>query len=371
MRNVELALPEKARRSPRPVEPAAPPAAPVVAARAAPAPPRPAEPAAPPAAPVVAARAAPAPPRPAEPAAPPAVPVVAARAAPAPPRPAEPAAPVVAARAAPAPPRPAEPIPAQPPRPPSAPMPPAAVQPAVTPKELRPPGRGQHGGAQHRCLRGRDPKSPFRIGRAADNDGVLPVDATSGVSGHHCVITVADGRWYVQDDNSKFGTTVNGQPIPKGQPFKLEDGALLGLGPKLKIQFRDRVRLIAGHTFLDRRKGRNHGSSPTRRLRPAGPSFPGLCARKPSQRQAQHRQHQHARSRCWKAAATGSAKAPTPSTARCTRRSCRRCSGLMKALEMSSRRHTADRASRRGGGTSQCSQLFSASVGIYRRRRGR
>ena len=80
-------------------------------------------------------------------------------------------------------------------------------------------------------------KSPFRIGRAADNDGVLPVDATSGVSGHHCIITVADGRWYVQDDKSKFGTTVNGQTIPKGEPFRLEDGAVLGLGPKLKIRF--------------------------------------------------------------------------------------------------------------------------------------
>jgi pSer/pThr/pTyr-binding forkhead associated (FHA) protein len=80
-------------------------------------------------------------------------------------------------------------------------------------------------------------KSPFRIGRAADNDGVLPVDATSGVSGHHCVISVDRGRWTVQDDASKFGTTVNGQPVPKGQPFRLEDGAVLGLGPKLKIRF--------------------------------------------------------------------------------------------------------------------------------------
>lgn len=80
-------------------------------------------------------------------------------------------------------------------------------------------------------------KAPFRIGRAADNDGVLPVDATSGVSGHHCVLTVAEGRWYVQDDKSKFGTTVNGEPVPKGQPFRVEDGAVLGLGPRLKIRF--------------------------------------------------------------------------------------------------------------------------------------
>jgi len=80
-------------------------------------------------------------------------------------------------------------------------------------------------------------KSPFRIGRAADNDGVIPVDRTSAVSGHHCAIIFADGRWYVQDDESTFGTTVNGQPVPKGQPFRLEDGAVLGLGPKLKIRF--------------------------------------------------------------------------------------------------------------------------------------
>ncbi|HEX9754734.1 MAG TPA: FHA domain-containing protein, partial [Gemmatimonadales bacterium] len=185
VRNVELVLPEKARRAPRPVEPASPPVEPLVQARAAPAP----------------------------------------------------------AHAAPAQPEPAR---AQPPRPAPAPAHPAVVQPAAAPKvsgilavvsvtepvivrfqtEIR--------------------KSPFRIGRAADNDGVLPVDATSGVSGHHCVITVADGRWYVQDDKSKFGTTVNGQPIPKGEPFRLEDGALLGLGPKLRIQLRIVSRLAQG-----------------------------------------------------------------------------------------------------------------------------
>ncbi len=264
MRNVELALPEKARRPSRPVEPAAPPARPVVAPRAAPAPPRPAEPAAPAARPVVAPRAAPAPPRPAEPAPPPAGPVVTPRAAPAPPRPAEPApppagpvvtpraapvpprpaepapspaGPVVAPRAAPAPPRPAEPAHAQPPPPSSAPAPAAAVQPAATPK----------GSGVLAMVSVAEPvivqfqaeirKSPFRIGRAADNDGVIPVDRTSAVSGHHCALTFVDGRWYVQDDESTFGTTVNGQSVPKGQPFRLEDGAVLGLGPKLKIRF--------------------------------------------------------------------------------------------------------------------------------------
>ena len=224
MRNVELALPEKARRAPRPAEPAAPPAGPVVAARAAPAPPRPAEPAKPPAGPVVAARPAPAPPRPAEPAAPPAEPVVAARAAPAPPRPAEPAR-------------------AQPPRPSPAPVPPSAVQ-AVTPRESGILAVVSMAEPKIVSFEAEIRKSPFRIGRAGDNDGVIPVDATSGVSGHHCVITFTGGRWTVKDDESKFGTTVNGQPIPKGQPFNLEDEAVLGLGPKLRIQFR----LVSGVT---------------------------------------------------------------------------------------------------------------------------
>jgi pSer/pThr/pTyr-binding forkhead associated (FHA) protein len=116
-------------------------------------------------------------------------------------------------------------------------MPPAAVLPAVTPKESGVLAVVSMAEPKVVAFEAQIRKSPFRIGRAADNDGVLPVDATSGVSGHHCVITVADGRWYLQDDKSKFGTTVNGQPIPKGEPFKLEDGALLGLGPKLKIRF--------------------------------------------------------------------------------------------------------------------------------------
>ncbi|MBM2842862.1 MAG: hypothetical protein HW404_699, partial [Anaerolineales bacterium] len=150
---------------------------------------------------------------------------------------APPAAPVVAARAAPAPPRPAEPPHAQPPPPSPAPVPAAAVQPAATPKESGVLAVVSVAEPVIVRFQADIRKSPFRIGRAADNDGVLPVDATSGVSGHHCVITVADGRWTVQDDASKFGTTVNGQPVAKGQPFRLEDGAVLGLGPKLKIRF--------------------------------------------------------------------------------------------------------------------------------------
>jgi hypothetical protein len=42
----------------------------------------------------------------------------------------------------------------------------------------------------------------------------------------------------VQDNGSSYGTTVNGKTVPKGIPFALENGAVIGLGPKVKIQFR-------------------------------------------------------------------------------------------------------------------------------------
>jgi hypothetical protein len=81
-------------------------------------------------------------------------------------------------------------------------------------------------------------KTPFSLGRHADSDGVLPMDGSSGVSSRHCVITYVNGLWLVQDDKSTYGTTVNGRAIPKGRPTKLEDGAVLGLGPNVKIRFR-------------------------------------------------------------------------------------------------------------------------------------
>jgi hypothetical protein len=81
-------------------------------------------------------------------------------------------------------------------------------------------------------------KTPYRVGRRQGNDAVLPVEGTSGVSGQHLTLSFASGLWYVQDDNSTYGTTLNGKPIPKSQRVPLEDGAVLGLGPLVKVQFR-------------------------------------------------------------------------------------------------------------------------------------
>jgi hypothetical protein len=229
MKNVELALPDKARRPPRPAEPAAPPAAPA-APRAAPAQPAPVRPASAPAQPA-AARAEPAPPQPPAPAAPRPAPPAAQPAAPAPAKPA-----AVQAAASSAAPAAAQAAPAAA-RPSAPPAPPAQAQPAAAAGQAGPLAVVSVAEPAIVRFQAEIRKSPYRIGRAADNDGVLPVDATSGVSGHHCVISVDRGRWTVKDDTSKFGTTVNGQPVPKGQPFGLEDGAVLGLGPKLKIRF--------------------------------------------------------------------------------------------------------------------------------------
>ncbi len=145
-------------------------------------------------------------------------------------RPAAGAEPAPSRPAAVRPPRPSPPVPAPPPPPARS----AASAVSPKPSEMLATIRVEGSGAIsfHSEIR----RSPFRIGRAADNDGVLPVDATSGVSGHHCVISFAEGGWHVQD-KSKFGTTVNGQAVPKGQPVKLQDGVVLGLGPKLKMRF--------------------------------------------------------------------------------------------------------------------------------------
>ena len=80
-------------------------------------------------------------------------------------------------------------------------------------------------------------KPAFTLGRREGSDGVIPVDNSVGVSGQHLTIRFSGGRFTAQDDKSTFGTTVNGQPIPKGQPIPLESGAIIGLGPAVKLRF--------------------------------------------------------------------------------------------------------------------------------------
>jgi pSer/pThr/pTyr-binding forkhead associated (FHA) protein len=80
--------------------------------------------------------------------------------------------------------------------------------------------------------------SPFTVGRRTGNDAVVPVDSASGVSGSHLTLIFEDGQYFALDEKSTYGTTVNGQSLTKGQRFPVPDGAVIGLGPKVKLQIR-------------------------------------------------------------------------------------------------------------------------------------
>ncbi|MCL4507839.1 MAG: VWA domain-containing protein [Chloroflexi bacterium] len=54
----------------------------------------------------------------------------------------------------------------------------------------------------------------------------------------HAVILNEGGAWYVQDSNSTNGTFVDGAKLRGGDRMRLHDRAIIGLGPKVKIEFR-------------------------------------------------------------------------------------------------------------------------------------
>ena len=100
---------------------------------------------------------------------------------------------------------------------------PKACLTAHTPPELR--------------LSGRITKTPFSIGRAAGNDLVVQVDNRVGVSSKHASIIFDKGRFYIIDQKSTYGTTLNDQKLAPNTPVPLEEGALIGLGPRIKVKF--------------------------------------------------------------------------------------------------------------------------------------
>jgi VWFA-related protein len=80
-------------------------------------------------------------------------------------------------------------------------------------------------------------KSPFTIGRHADNNASLPLGSASGVSKFHFTITYKDGQYFAQDDKSTYGTAIDGKALDKGHPSPLHDGAIISLGPKVQLKF--------------------------------------------------------------------------------------------------------------------------------------
>lgn len=80
-----------------------------------------------------------------------------------------------------------------------------------------------------------------RIGRAQDNDWVLP-DPDRYVSSHHCKISFRAGKW-VLEDTSTNGVFINGSDTPASVegPYSLQDGDRLRLGDyELLVSIDDR-----------------------------------------------------------------------------------------------------------------------------------
>jgi type VI secretion system protein len=69
-----------------------------------------------------------------------------------------------------------------------------------------------------------------RIGRAQDNDWVLP-DAERYVSSHHCKVSFRSGAWLLEDTSTN-GVFINGSDAPASLegPYSLQDGDRLRLG---------------------------------------------------------------------------------------------------------------------------------------------
>ncbi|MCB9680318.1 MAG: FHA domain-containing protein [Alphaproteobacteria bacterium] len=84
-------------------------------------------------------------------------------------------------------------------------------------------------------------RRPVHVGRAPDNDLVLP-DAT--ISAHHATLWVEAGRAWVRDRGSKNGTFVNSDRVRGPNP--LEDGDVVRFGTGSKLIARGQIAAPAG-----------------------------------------------------------------------------------------------------------------------------
>jgi len=66
----------------------------------------------------------------------------------------------------------------------------------------------------------------LRVGRRDGCDIVLPF---SNVSGHHCLLELEEGYWFVRDLNSRNGVKVNGQKILPGLKKRVDPGIVIAI----------------------------------------------------------------------------------------------------------------------------------------------
>ena len=70
-------------------------------------------------------------------------------------------------------------------------------------------------------------KEAVTIGRDPGNDITLP---SAAVSREHAVVTLRDGRWFVEDRGSFNGTFLNGTRLQPGTPLPLRHSDRIGIG---------------------------------------------------------------------------------------------------------------------------------------------
>ncbi|HEX2112705.1 MAG TPA: FHA domain-containing protein [Gaiellaceae bacterium] len=72
------------------------------------------------------------------------------------------------------------------------------------------------------------------VGRARENDVVVE---KGGVSRRHARLVKAEGRWYVEDRGSLYGTYLNGVRLQPRVPYSLRHADRIAIGPDTFIFF--------------------------------------------------------------------------------------------------------------------------------------
>lgn len=68
------------------------------------------------------------------------------------------------------------------------------------------------------------------LGRSPTN--TIPIDDTFA-SSEHAVVAMRSGQWWLEDRQSRNGTTLNGMPVT--QPIVVTDGDIIGIG-KMRLR---------------------------------------------------------------------------------------------------------------------------------------
>ena len=72
-------------------------------------------------------------------------------------------------------------------------------------------------------------KKRLRIGRREGCDIVLNF---ANVSGHHCLMEIEEGYWFVSDLRSRNGVKIDGQRIPPSVRRRLDPGVEFSIGKR-------------------------------------------------------------------------------------------------------------------------------------------